>query len=194
MKNTQYIEYRNAIEKIIPISNQVWNDIEEELNLSSLQKDEYFSKENQYLKKIGFISSGILRIFYLDDNGNEWNKHFLTKNDFVAESINPYKKSITNIQALNNTEIIYLDFNKFKELSEKHSSLKTFMQKLTYNYLEQKEKRQINFMSNTSIENYKLFKEKYPNLENEISQYHIASYLSITPTQLSRIRKKMKNI
>ena len=194
MKNTQYIEYRNAIEKIVSISNQVWNDIEEELNFSSLQKDEYFSKENQYLKKIGFICRGILRIFYLDDNGNEWNKHFLTKNDFVAESINPYKKSITNIQALNNTEIIYLDFNKFKELSEKHSSLKTFMQKLTYNYLEQKEKREINFMSNTSIENYKLFKEKYPNLENEISQYHIASYLSITPTQLSRIRKKMKNI
>ena len=194
MTKTPYIEFRNSIEKIIPISNQVWNDIEQEIKSSFLQKDEHFSKENQYLKKVGFICDGILRVYYLDDNGNEWNKHFLIKGDFVAESLNPYKKSITNIQALSNTKIIYLDFNKFKKLSEKHTSLKTFIQKLTYDYLEQKQKREIDFMSKTSTENYKLFKEKYQDLENEISQYHVASYLSITPTQLCRIRKKMKNI
>jgi hypothetical protein len=37
---------------------------------------------------------------------------------------------------------------------------------------------------------YTLFKEEYPNLENLIAQYHIASYLGITATQLSRIRAK----
>ena len=38
---------------------------------------------------------------------------------------------------------------------------------------------------------YKIMQEEFPLLEVQIPQYHIASYLGITPTQLSRVRKKL---
>jgi hypothetical protein len=53
-----------------------------------------------------------------------------------------------------------------------------------------KERREIELVLLQADERYKIFKQEYPNLENLIPQYHIASYLGVTPTQLSRIRAK----
>ncbi len=39
-------------------------------------------------------------------------------------------------------------------------------------------------------ERYLIFKEEHPGIETLIPQYHVASYLGISPTQLSRIRQK----
>jgi hypothetical protein len=41
-----------------------------------------------------------------------------------------------------------------------------------------------------STERYIKLKKEIPDIENLIPQYHIASYLNITPTQLSRIRRE----
>ena len=38
---------------------------------------------------------------------------------------------------------------------------------------------------------YLIFREEFPDLEMKIPQYHIASYLGISATQLSRVRRKM---
>ncbi|MFT4665925.1 MAG: CRP-like cAMP-binding protein [Gammaproteobacteria bacterium] len=53
------------------------------------------------------------------------------------------------------------------------------------------EKRQIAFATQSATERYLTFLEKYPLLDKRIPQLHIASYLGITPTQLSRIRKEL---
>ena len=42
-----------------------------------------------------------------------------------------------------------------------------------------------------STERYLKLKKDIPNIDNLITQYHIAAYLNITPVQLSRIRKKL---
>ena len=42
-----------------------------------------------------------------------------------------------------------------------------------------------------ATERYLLFKKSFPNLEQKIPQYHIASYLGVTATQLSRLRNKL---
>ena len=42
-----------------------------------------------------------------------------------------------------------------------------------------------------ATERYLLFRETFPNLEQKINQYHIASYLSVSATQLSRLRNKL---
>lgn len=182
---------KDAIFEISPISNDSWEAIKSLAYLREIDKGEYFSREGEKAKGLGIILKGICRIYYLDDNGNEWNKHFLQKNDFIASSISPEKFSITNIQALTDTEIIFLSLPKLLELSKKHNDLLVFLQKLTFSYLEQKQEREINLLSKTALDNYITFKKDFPTLENEIQHFHIASYLGITPTQLSRVRKKL---
>ena len=55
-----------------------------------------------------------------------------------------------------------------------------------------KEKRESELLLNNAQERYLQFLEDYPDLENRISQYHIASYLNIAPESLSRIRANLK--
>ena len=161
--------------------------------IKELDKNDYFSKEGQSTRDLGFIFSGILRIFYLNDKGEEWNKHFLRENDFVASSISPEKKSITNIQALTETIMLCIPYTELVKLSTKYKEINLFIQKLTFSYLEQKQDREIRLLSEKAMNNYLAFKKSYPDLENKIQHYHIASYLGITPTQLSRLRKKIKS-
>ncbi len=54
-----------------------------------------------------------------------------------------------------------------------------------------KERHDIRMVTNDATTNYLVFRKEYPGLENQIPQYHIASYLGITPIQLSRIRARL---
>jgi len=186
------IQLRTSIDRIYQLGNKCWSEIEPFVYIKELDKSEYFSREGQLTRDLGFISSGILRIFYLNDKGEEWNKNFLQKYDFVASSISPEKKSITNIQALTKTLILCIPYTELVKISNEYKEINSFKQKLTFNYLEQKQDREISLLSEEATTNYLIFKETYPGLEDEIQHFHIASYLGITPTQLSRIRKKLK--
>ncbi len=61
---------------------------------------------------------------------------------------------------------------------------------LAESYFIQKEQREIDLVMKDATEQYALFQKAFPQLENRTPQYHISSYLGITPTQLSRIRAK----
>jgi len=185
------IKFKNSIDNIHPFGNECWSEIEPLIFLKELDKNDYYSKEGQLAKDLGFIIKGILRIFYLNEKGEEWNKHFLLENDFVASSISPEKKSITNIQALSQVSILCIPYAGIMKIADKYKQIHVFIQKLTFAYLEQKQEREIRLLSEEALSNYLMFKENFPGLENEIPHYHIASYLGITPTQLSRLRKKI---
>lgn len=187
------MQLRTSIDRIYPLGNECWSEIEPFIYIKELDKNEYFSKEGQLTRDLGLISNGILRVFYLNEKGEEWNKLFLQKNDFVAAGISPERKSITNIQALSKAIIICIPYAELTKISTRHKEISSFIQKLTFAYLEQKQEREIRLLSEEAMNNYLLFRNAFPDLENKIQQYHIASYLGITPTQLSRLRKKMNS-
>ncbi|MBC8526590.1 MAG: cyclic nucleotide-binding domain-containing protein, partial [Candidatus Cloacimonetes bacterium] len=99
-------EFKKSIDEIHQLGNKCWSELEPLFYTKELEKKDHFSKEGQLTRDLGFVCNGILRIYYLNDKGEEWNKHFLQKNDFVTSSISPEKKSITNIQALTETTIL----------------------------------------------------------------------------------------
>lgn len=183
-------QFKKAIDEIFPIGNQCWLEIKDLIYLKQLDKKDYYSSEGQKAKDFCFILSGIFRIFYANSKGDEWNKYFLQKGNFLSASISPEHTSISNVQALAKCNILCVSYNELKRISNTHSQINEFIQKLTFSYLEQKHNREITLLSKNAINKYIYFKKEFPNLENKIQHYHIASYLGITPTQLSRLRKK----
>ncbi len=173
---------------ICPFEECFFDELKEMIRYQELKKLEYFSRVEEPSTRFAFLVEGILRIYYLSERGVEHNKHFLFKNNFLAASINLHKKSITNIQALTATKLIWFDQELFISLLNKYNHT-SFIHLVLENYLEEKQNREISLLSNNSKENYRKFLVDYPGLEKNIASYHIASYLGITPTQLSRIKK-----
>ena len=93
-------------------------------------------------------------------------------------------------QALTDCVIYTCDFASLTNLYDECQDLERFARKIAEHYFLEKEKKEIEIVLLDASQRYILFKEEFPTLEQLISQFHIASYLGISATQLSRIRKQ----
>ncbi|WP_044203594.1 Crp/Fnr family transcriptional regulator [Flammeovirga sp. OC4] len=177
------------------ISSDLKEDVLSELfacfSVRSLEKNDFFSQKGEYAHKVGFLMNGVIRAFYLNEEGKEYNKQF-----FVGPSlIGPYTSLLTNTpnlipqQALTDCEILEAEYKDIEALYSKHHALEKLGRKIAEHYFLEKEKKELEMGLLEGEERYVIFQKEFPNLEQQIPQYHIASYLGISATQLSRIRK-----
>ncbi|MCF6243220.1 MAG: hypothetical protein L3J74_18020, partial [Bacteroidales bacterium] len=117
---------------------------------------------------------------------------FFTNSNFVGaySSLITGQKNLINIQCLTVCTLQVADFEEFAKLYDKYPKIERLFRKFAETKFLIKEKREIELVMLDASERYEIFQKEHPNLENLIPQYHIASYLGITPTQLSRIRAK----
>ena len=185
-------ELKAYLEKIVHFSE---SEMEIFISLFSevqLKKHDYFANEGEYSSKLAFLSKGVMRAFFRNKSGNEYNKTFFTPSSFVGaySSITSGEKNLINIQCLTDCTLLVTDFNKITSLYRDYPKIESLARLFAEYKFAIKEKREIELVTLEASERYKIFKKEHPNLENQINQYHIASYLGITPTQLSRIRAK----
>ncbi|WKN44989.1 Crp/Fnr family transcriptional regulator [Tunicatimonas pelagia] len=182
---------KKELEHFGKLSEACWTDIRGNLKEKTLEKGQFFSRKGQYNREFAFVSSGIGRIYITTKNGDEFTKYFFQQNDFLIASIEPQMPSQVNVQALTEICYTYVPFSTFDSLISRYNELSQILNRLLLGYFGKKQQREINLLSNSATENYKLFLQEYPELETKIPHYHIASHLGITPVQLSRIRKNL---
>lgn len=185
-------ELKSYLRKLIPFTDE---EAEMFISLFSeiqLKKHDYFAEEGKYASKLAFLSMGIMRAFFRNNSGNEYNKTFFTPPNFVAaySSVTTKQKNLINIQCLTDCHLLVADFDKVTLLYKDFPKIESLARILAEHKFAIKEKREIELVTLEAKERYDIFKNEHPGLENQISQYHIASYLGISPTQLSRIRTK----
>lgn len=160
-----------------------------------LQQKEYRKGDNvlnigQHPKKMSFVVSGLLSQHYIGENGDAVIKYFFPEQRIAASlsAMLANKPSEFSITALEDTTVLEYDFFEFRKLFDPFPDLAHFY--IAYNDLHwiiEKEPLEITFRTETAAKRYDDFLQKYPTLVQRIKKHHIASYLGITPTQLSRI-------
>lgn len=161
-----------------------------------IHKNEYFVQEGGFPKTVAFVCSGLFSQYYLSSEGEVVIKKFFPENSFMASlsALITAEPSVFSIKALEESTIIEYNFSTFKDLFNQHPDLS----QLYINYLEQhwvveKEPLEISYRHDNATTRYRNFVQAYPGLETRIKQHEIASFLGITPTQLSRIRAEVFN-
>ena len=154
------------------------------------EKYSFFASTGEYSKKMAFVKSGILRAYFQKENGEQYNKTFFKIGDFVGaySSLVTGMKNLIDIQCLTTCELLIADYHSFRALFDDFPKIERIARITAEQYFVQKEKREIELVTLEAKDRYRIFKEEYPELEQQIPQYHIASYLAVSPTQLSRIR------
>ena len=193
MQNQDLDRIRLATEHFQKLTELAWQDLKSLFSYAELKKGAYFVKEGVYNDKLAFILDGAMRAYYIDQEGNYYNKTFFIENSFAVSlaSVLQNIPSFLNFDALVNTRFYQASFNDLINLYDKHRCIESMVRKvIEYEWVIKKEQRELRLVLNDAAERYTFFQEEYPGLENKISQYHIASHLGITPIQLSRIRAK----
>ncbi len=159
-----------------------------------LKKGEYFQRAGEQSHKLGFVISGILRLYYTNEAGEEFNKSFCIKNDFVAAYSALLQNFVSrlSIQTLEETTLLVVGYKDYLQLLNQHMCWQILGRRIAENLFIKKEEKESQFLLDSAETRYFKFLKEYPHLEARIKQYHIASYLGITPVALSRIRTKLQ--
>jgi len=181
--------------EIASITENAWKDLLPLLVVKEYNPEDVIVVKGQRNFDEIFVSQGIIRAYYNSIEGHEANVVFYPEDQVVAPWFTRNKKgvSLINLQAL--TKVCLIEFNaeKFGKLRYEHSSLMNYGNLIVEKELDYKTQREISFLTSTAEDRYLQFRQNYPSVENRISQYHIASYLGITPVSLSRIRKNINS-
>lgn len=186
-------KFKEYIESITKINDAFWDDLERSSSISIFKKGEEYAKMGEPVKRIGFLVSGIIRIYFLEDDGSEWNKAFLESNSFLLSNINYEEKSQVYFEALTDCEIRIAPISFFVDGLNRYPNLQKIYQHEVGKLFKRKSERELNLLKLTARDRYLKFTESHSTILDQIPQYHIASYLGITPTQLSRIKISLQN-
>ncbi|MBP1163926.1 MULTISPECIES: Crp/Fnr family transcriptional regulator [unclassified Chryseobacterium] len=168
-------------------------------DLLDICTEEYYHKNDLLLESGSmaryyyFIKSGLIGYYTVDEQGNNIYKIFFEENSFVASTAAIIKNvpSDFNIIALEDCAVIQYPAKQYRELLEKHHDLALFhMYYLEKNWVVKKEPLEVSLKYETAKKRYLQLLENQ-SLYNRLKQHHIASFLGITPTQLSRIKKEI---
>jgi CRP-like cAMP-binding protein len=162
--------------------------------LKGIKKDQYYHEAGKIPREIIFLIEGVMRVCYYNNRGEEITKYFIDENNFLAD-INSYNQEIPSTEYLQAvTDCSYFSFSKnaMKELSMTIIEWDAIVAKITTKGLVDKVNKISPMMTADAKERYLSFFEKFPNLTNRIPLSYLASYLGITQSSLSRIRKNIR--
>lgn len=163
--------------------------------VTELQKGELLLDVGQTSNEIHILFKGVIVSYFICTDGNQYHKNIFLEGDFVASTVSNIenKPSQFALEVIESATVISFNYRKFRELINSHSDLKNFyIAYLEKNWVIDKERREISIVMNEATKRYQNFITSHPNIENRVPLNYIASHLGITPTQLSRIRKNIK--
>ncbi len=158
-----------------------------------INKNDYLLNEGTIEKKYWFIESGFIRSYVIDTEGNDITFNLYSSGDVVIDypSFFFFAPTKENIQALTDCVCWEIDFNTFTALFNEISSYREQQRGLLVGSYFALKEHSISLIADQAKDRYlKLLKTK-PHIIQNISLKHIATFLGITDTSLSRIRKEI---
>ena len=185
---------RETLTNIVDFDAESIDTLLDHFSPMRLSKGEAFAKKGEYSRTIAFVQSGVLRAYYSTEKGEVYNKTFFTDCHFVGaySSLITGQKNRIDIDCLEDCVLWVADFHEITKLYNRHPSIERLARILAEQFFVRKEKREIELVTLEAKDRYAIFQCEHPQLEQRIAQYHIASYLGVSSTQLSRIRAKKK--
>ncbi len=186
--------YLNSYKKINPeLTDEELEFVKPNISILKLKKKQILIHENEIQKSIAFIYSGLIRSYFIDENGKEINNAFFSENEFVTDYLSFIKQQKTKytFECLEDCILISIPFETVEIAYDKYKNFANFGRKIAEWALENRTKKYESFLFETAEERYlRFFAENKP-IMNRISLSHLASYLGIERQSLSRIRSKI---
>ena len=179
-----------TISEYITINNSDIKIIKKSFSKKEYKKGEFLLEQGKRADKVFFIEKGLVRMYFINENGNEVNTYFALDESFItsfSSFINQHS-SVEFIKAEKETFVYSLNYSDFETNND-------FMIKFRTLFVEQNlvcVKNRLDLLQTSNAkEKYEHFiKNTNKKIINGIPLYHIASYLGITAESLSRLRKK----
>ena len=185
-------ELFNHINSRINITENEFAPVVQRLKELNFSKNEIILRPNQLSVFHFFVRKGCLRSFFIDDSGKEHTISFAIENWFIGDYVSYFFNETSRlfIECLEDSSLLKIEKHIWEDLYSEIPQLETYTRINLELSFAVNQKKTIGNLSLNSKERYSIFRTTYPNIEQRVKNYHIASYLGITPETLSRVRSE----
>lgn len=172
-----------------PLSAHEAETIRSVFEPKKLRKRQYFLQKGEVCKYYGFIVSGAMRQYSVDEKGNEHIVRLSIENWWAGdrESFIMLTPSVYYVDAWENTDLLTITQADLMTLNEIQAFLE-MKARLDENHAFALQRRVNANISLVAEQRYEALANTYPEFLNRFPQHIIASYLGITKETLSRVR------
>ena len=184
------ISIKKIISNYIDINNDEWNYYSSMFRLKKVKKKEIILNEGSICNNVFFVEKGLLRIYFVDRDGEEKTFHFSLENTFAADYESFLKQIPSNysIQALEDTSLILMSLDMLQDGYTKLQYGEKLGRLIAEDYFFIFNDKIQSIYTKTPIERYYNLNKKFPEILQRIPQHYIASYLNISSVHLSRLK------
>lgn len=157
------------------------------------QKGDFILEESNTANEYYILEKGLVRSFVNDFSGNEVTTNFFAENEIIIEVSSLFQRIPTqeNIVCVTDCECLKLSFENFEELFHKIPNLREWGRAWMSHELFASKQRSVEMFTLSATSRYLKLLEQKPQVIQFAPLKQIASYLGITDTSLSRIRKEI---
>lgn len=171
-----------------------WQELARHLRHRCLERGAHLVRAGERPTTVAFVAEGLLRLYYGRADGREFNKSFVAAPDFASahEALLTGEASRLAIQALEPTRLVVLDYAVLTSFYERDIVWQRMARLFVEGLYVKKARKEAALLMDSAAERYRTFTTECGHLEGRIADYHIASYLGITPEALSRLKPTVR--
>ncbi len=181
------------IQQTIPFKEIDVDEIVNSFHSIKIKKGEFLLKESQISNDYFYLQKGLVRTYLYNLEGDQITTDFFTENNIVFEVTSFFKRvpSETNIQAISDCIGYRISYEELNTLFHNKPAFRDFGRAILVKEFIASKKRVYAMINQTAEQRYQNLLYSKPEIFKTSPLKYIASYLGITDSTLSRIRKKM---
>lgn len=179
------------LRELAPVSDAALAALHGITEARSFAAEAFLLRAGDLARSCYWIERGLVREFYLAEDGTEHIRRFLAEDGFTGSLLDLLsgKPAVTFIQALESTQTLSFDYARFDTLCATFPDLQLVARRVTERLYVWKAQREHDILALSARKRLERWLTTQTNLDPRISRRHLASYLGITPEHLSRLRR-----
>ena len=185
-------ELKSFLNQYTSIPAVQMDDIANHFKLLKIKKNDYLLRKGAVCKDLIYVQDGCLRLYYISDDVDVsvWfafkNSSAIDLYSFISE-----KPSNYYLQAIEDTEVLSLPKKELNKLYHTYPKMQELMRKYWEDVVLNLIDRFTALQRDSAEQRYLDLLARPPYLQ-KIPQKYLASFIGVTPTSLSRIRKNIR--
>lgn len=188
MSQEKLVKY---LQQVLPMPNEKAIQIAETFKPKLMPKNTFLIEEGKVCSTSHFIEKGYARMYTFDTEGKDVTTALYSNGMFANDFCSFFKRvpSLENLQALTDCETWYLSFEDLQKNFHTIPEFREFGRMLLINNHASLKQRMLSMIQQTGEQRYAHLMETHPDIFQNVPLKNIASYLGLTDTSLSRIRR-----
>jgi CRP-like cAMP-binding protein len=182
---------KKFISKYVNLSDVELEDFTNKFKSKVVKKNNYLLRQGAICKDLVFVQKGCLRLYYLKDD-IEVSVWFAFQHSSAIEIYSFISENPSNyfLQAIEDSEVLYLPKTELNKLYQYQPKMQEMMRNFWEDVILNLINRFTALQKDSAEKRYLDLLNKPAYLET-IPQKYLASFIGVTPTSLSRIRKQI---